>query len=274
MSWKKFYCSKKPNRSIKNGDTRIPTVGTKLRVSPVMTTPQTNANRSRTSEHEIGHNFRWQLRICFRTNTDSGEPNGISRIRCQEHLWCETILAKFPRDIVKPALISTKGEHNQTVEDLIGHPKKRNRRKKLRWEQIRTLSKQQNFWLLTQSPKQHTGHHTKRYAYHPTASLGWPLLILPEGQSCFLIMQNSDRQISPQTTSEGAEQVLEVMFTTAQQLRLSKAELPRMWPKTPHILVPQKESSPTRKAMESSTKKRSNRSIPRPIQPTASRKRQ
>ncbi|VDL78168.1 unnamed protein product [Nippostrongylus brasiliensis] len=39
-------------------------------------------------------------------------------------VWCETILAKFPHDIVRPVLIATESKHNQTVGDLLIHLKK------------------------------------------------------------------------------------------------------------------------------------------------------
>lgn len=38
-------------------------------------------------------------------------------------MWCETILSKFPREVIKPVLILSKAQSNQTVEDLLGHLK-------------------------------------------------------------------------------------------------------------------------------------------------------
>ncbi|KHJ97486.1 hypothetical protein OESDEN_02537 [Oesophagostomum dentatum] len=39
-------------------------------------------------------------------------------------MWGETILSKFPRDIVKPILIASQTQSNQTVDDLMALLKK------------------------------------------------------------------------------------------------------------------------------------------------------
>ncbi|VDL81853.1 unnamed protein product [Nippostrongylus brasiliensis] len=38
-------------------------------------------------------------------------------------MWCEAILSKFPRDIIKPVLIAGKTQRNQTVDNLLGQIK-------------------------------------------------------------------------------------------------------------------------------------------------------
>lgn len=38
-------------------------------------------------------------------------------------MWCEAILSKFPRDIIKPVLIASKTQRNQTVDNLLGQIK-------------------------------------------------------------------------------------------------------------------------------------------------------
>ncbi|VDP53024.1 unnamed protein product [Heligmosomoides polygyrus] len=39
-------------------------------------------------------------------------------------MWCETILAKFPRDVVKPVLLSNHTQDDQTIADLVSQLKK------------------------------------------------------------------------------------------------------------------------------------------------------
>lgn len=40
-------------------------------------------------------------------------------------MWCETILLKFPHDVVRPVLLLNHTQNNQAIGDLIGHVKKK-----------------------------------------------------------------------------------------------------------------------------------------------------